>query len=188
MRPGSGDIRRLALFDAALPGVTPPAPAGIPDYATTVKSWHFTFNRLDDLPEILVQGHEREYLTWIFMNKLTKTWAITPADLDEYVRIFKEPGAVRASFSYYRAAFSPEGLAQSHAWAQHKLEMPVLAVGSENGVGDILFQTLRPVAVDVTGAIAKGCGHFVHEECPDIVIEDISNLCVDRLKIMDRRD
>ncbi len=48
-----GDIRRLALFDAALPGVTP-LPAGIPDYATAVKSWHFVFNRLDALPEILV--------------------------------------------------------------------------------------------------------------------------------------
>ncbi len=169
-----GDIRRLALFDAAIPGVTPPPPAGIPDYATTVKSWHFVFNRLNDLPEILIQGHEREYLTWIFTNKQSKIWAITPADLDEYVRVFKEPGAIRASLAYYRAAFGPEGLAQSRAWAQHKLEMPVLAVGSEDGVGPLLYQTLRAVAVDVSGTIAKGCGHFVHEECPDIVVEDLS--------------
>ncbi len=165
------DIRRLVLFDAALPGLTITASDGIPDYETNLKSWHFSFNRLNDLPEILVQGHEREYLTWIFMNKTSKNWAITSDDLDEYVRVFTKPGAVRASFAYYRAAFSPEGLAQSKKWARKKLEMPILAVGSSNGVGDLLYKTLRPLATNVSGDIAEGCGHFVHEECPNVVAE-----------------
>ncbi len=167
------DIRRLVLFDAALPGVTQ-LPAGVPSDANNVKSWHFSFNRLDDLPEILVDGHERAYLAWIFSHKMTKQWALTPADLDEYVRIFEKPGAVRASFAYYRAAFSAEGLAQAHDWAQHKLPMPVLTVGSEDGVGGLLQQTLQGVAINVKGDIAKGCGHFVAEECPEIVVKELS--------------
>jgi pimeloyl-ACP methyl ester carboxylesterase len=167
------DIRRLVLFDAALPGLTISASAGIPDYETNLKSWHFSFNRLNDLPEILVRGHEREYLTWIFMNKTVKNWVITSDDLDEYVRVFTKPGAVRASFAYYRAAFSPEGLAQNKEWAQQKLKMPILAVGSSNGVGDLLYKTLRPIATNVSGDIAEGCGHFVLEECPNVVSEHL---------------
>lgn len=168
-----GDVKRLALFDAALPGVTPPAPAGIPTDAANVKSWHFAFNRLDDLPELLVQGREREYLTWLFQNKASKTWAIGAADLDEYVRVYRQPGAVRAGFAYYRAAFGSEGLAQARARAQHKLAMPVLAIGAEFGVGDNLVDVLRSAATHVSGGTAQGCGHFVPEECPDVVIDGL---------------
>jgi pimeloyl-ACP methyl ester carboxylesterase len=91
-----GDVKRLALFDASLPGITPP-PAGIPSAEVNVKTWHFAFNRLDDLPEILIQGREREFLTWLFRAKTVKPWAIGPADLDEYVRVFSAPGATRAA-------------------------------------------------------------------------------------------
>jgi pimeloyl-ACP methyl ester carboxylesterase len=87
----SVDVRRLALFDAGLPGVSPPPPPGIPSAETNVKTWHFGFNRLDDLPETLLQGREREFLTWLFRAKSTRPWTITPVDLDEYVRVYRCP-------------------------------------------------------------------------------------------------
>jgi hypothetical protein len=80
-------VKRLALFDASLPGITPPPPAGIPSAEVNVKTWHFAFNRLDDLPEILILGREREFLTRLFRAKAAKPWAIGPVDLDEYVRV-----------------------------------------------------------------------------------------------------
>jgi len=168
-----GDVRRLAIFEAALPGITPPPPAGIPSAAANLKTWHFAFNRLDDLPELLVQGHEREFLAWIFGNKAFQNWAIGPTDLDEYVRVFRAPGAVRASFAYYRAAFGADGLAQNQARAQHKLALPVLALGGEYGVGDSLVTTLRGIATTVRGGTIAGCGHFIIEECPDRVIHEL---------------
>jgi hypothetical protein len=78
---------------------------------TNMKTWHFSFNRLDDLPEILVQGHERAYLSWLFANKSIPGWAIDAAALDEYVRVFSSPGAARAGFAYYRAFFDDARLA-----------------------------------------------------------------------------
>jgi hypothetical protein len=63
--------------DAPLPGITPPPPAGIPSAEVNVKTWHFAFNRLDDLPEILLQGREREFLTWLFRVKCIRPWTIT---------------------------------------------------------------------------------------------------------------
>jgi pimeloyl-ACP methyl ester carboxylesterase len=123
------DVKRLVLTEAAVPGVSPPAPAGVPSEAANLKSWQFAFNRLHDLPEILVQGHERAYLAWIFATKSTRTYAIEPAALDEYVCVFSAPGAARAGFAWYRAAFSPEGLAQGKVRAAQRLPMPVLALG-----------------------------------------------------------
>src|ERR1700760_3754264 len=81
------DIRRLALFDARLPGVSPPPAAGIPSDEMNVRTWHLAFNRLDDLPEILLGGREREFLIWLFRAKAVRHWAITPSDLEEYIRV-----------------------------------------------------------------------------------------------------
>ena len=168
-----GDVKRLAVFDAALPGITPPPPAGIPSAEANVKTWHLAFNRLDDLPEILLQGRERELLTWLFRAKSTRSWTITPADLDEYVRVNAAPGATRAALSYQRHALGLEGIAHTRARAERKLAMPVLAVGAESGVGAMLLDTMRLVAADVRVGVFAGCGHYVPEEAPRAVAEQI---------------
>ena len=84
----AGDVRTLTLMEAALPGITAPAPAGIVSDEGNMRSWHFAFNRLPDLPEMLVQGHERAYLSWLFAQKSVKGYVFTPDALDEYVRVF----------------------------------------------------------------------------------------------------
>jgi pimeloyl-ACP methyl ester carboxylesterase len=167
------DVKQLAVFDAALPGVTPPPPAGIPSAEANVKTWHFAFNRLDDLPELLLQGREREFLTWLFRAKSMRAWTITPADLDEYVRVNAVPGAMRAAFSYYRHILNPEGLEQSRKRAERKLPMPVLAFGADAGVGTTLIDTMRLVTSDVRGGVFAGCGHYMPEEAPRAVAEQI---------------
>src|SRR3984893_8420845 len=169
-----GEVKRLVLTESNVPGITPPPPAGIPSEAVNLKSWQFAFNRLEDLPEVLVQGHERAYLTWLFATKTTRTYAIEPAALDEYVRIFTAPGAARAGFAWYRANFSPEGLAQAKVRAAKRLPMPVLALGASDGVGDALRATVATLGDHVKGgAIGQGCGHFLPSECPDDLVAAI---------------
>jgi pimeloyl-ACP methyl ester carboxylesterase len=167
------DIRRLALFDARLPGVSPLPPVGIPSDEMNVRTWHFAFNRLDDLPEILLGGREREFLTWLFRAKAVRHWTITPTDLDEYVRVNAAPGATRAAMSYYRAIVSPEGLEASRARTERKLDMPISAFGAETGVGADLIDTLRLVATDVRGGVFASCGHYMPEEAPRAVAEQV---------------
>jgi len=134
----------------------------VPSEAVNLKSWQIAFNRLDDLPEILVQGHERAYLTWIFTTKSARSYAIEPAAVDEYVRVFSAPGAARASFVWCRAALSPDGLAQAKARSGQRLTIPVLALG------DALRASAATIGDHVSGgAIGLGCGHFLPEECPD---------------------
>ncbi|ASG21346.1 alpha/beta fold hydrolase [Nitrospirillum viridazoti] len=161
-----GDVRRLALVDAALPGITPPPPPGIPSDEANARTWHFAFNRLDDLPELLIQGRERAYLGHLFNAKALRRWAIGPADLDEYVRVLSLPGALRSTFAYYREVFRPAELARAKARAGKGLMLPILAVGARTGVGTVLADTLRGHAADVRAQVLD-CGHYVPEEAPD---------------------
>jgi pimeloyl-ACP methyl ester carboxylesterase len=160
------DVRRLVLSEALVPGFPPPA-GGMPDDATNLRTWQFGFNRLNDLPEALIQGRERAYLTFLFETKSVRRWKIDAATLDEYVREYATPGTLRAGFDYYRTNFGEAGLAQAKARAAKKLEMPVLAIGGGAGARDALQKTLQPVAADVQGAVLEDCGHFLMEECPD---------------------
>ena len=136
-----------------------------------LKSWQFAFNRLNDLPEILVQGREQAYLAWIFATKSTRSYAIDSAALEEYTRQYSVPGAMRAGFAWYRVNFGEEGLAQAKARSAKRLTMPVLALGGSDGVGDALRATVATLGDSVQGGSitgsTEGCGHFLPEECPD---------------------
>jgi hypothetical protein len=94
-------------------------------------------------------------------------------NLDEYVRVNALPGATRAALSYYRHKLGPEGIAHSQARAARKLAMPVLAFGAEVGVGVMLIDTMRLVATNVYGGVFAGCGHYMPEEAPCAVAEQI---------------
>ncbi len=87
------------------------------------------------------------------------------------MRVLAAPGALRAALAYYRAAFSPGGLAQNRARATRTLSMPVLALGAETGVGAMLADTMRLVAADVRGGTVAGCGHYTPEERPGTVAQ-----------------
>jgi len=158
------DVRRLVLSEALIPWTAPPA--ATPSDAQNVKSWHFGFNRLNDLPEILVQGHERAYLAWLFANKSVRGWTIDPAALDEYVRVFSAPGAARAGFDYYREAFNASGMAQMKTRLTHKLATPILTLAAEGSLGPNMLLNLQPLAQNVRGEVIAGCGHYLPEECP----------------------
>jgi pimeloyl-ACP methyl ester carboxylesterase len=162
-----GDVKRLVLTEVLIPGLIPAPAAGTPNDATNLKAWQFSFNRLNDLPEILVEGHERAYLTWIFATKSTRFYAIEPAAIDEYTRQYSAPGAMRAGFDWYRANFDDQGLTQAKARAAKRLTMPVLALGGSDGVGGALRATIASSADNIQGGpIGPGCGHFLPEECP----------------------
>ena len=55
-----------------------------------------------DISETLVEGKEREYLTWFYRNYAYTPAGITEEDIDEYVSHYSTPGGMRAGFEYYR--------------------------------------------------------------------------------------
>lgn len=155
-------ISRLVLLDAALPGPTPSRAFEIDNAA---RIFQFYFNAVPDLPEILTAGRERALLAWLFRTKAARADAIGPADLDEYLRSYSDPARMSAGFGYYRAV--PTTIAQNRAAAP--LSMKVMALGGEYGVGTAMLTALREHAADLQGGELAGFGHYLPEECPDLL-------------------
>ncbi|WP_375383533.1 alpha/beta fold hydrolase [uncultured Sphingomonas sp.] len=160
-----GEVSRLAILDAGIPGIT------LPDMLPTApdrawRTWHFAFHALADLPEALIAGRERVYLDWFLRRKAADPSSFSEADLDEYVRIFTRPGALRAGLAFYRSVgLSAE---QNRALVRDaRLAMPVLAVSADQGSIPDMAGPLRPFADDLRGETIAPSGHFIPEEQPE---------------------
>jgi len=167
-------VRRLVAIVAAIPGMAPP------DVYTMTperlhKTWHFAFNFLPELPELLITGREREFLTWLFKAKSVDFAKAFDADaMDEYVRIYAKPGAWSNGLGFYRAIF--ESMAQNRATAATPLTMPVLAIGGEAGLGEAMRGTFERFSPQLSGAVIPNCGHYVPEESPEALLA-VPRLC-----------
>ena len=75
-------------------------------------------------------------------------------------------------FNIYRATLDDAD--QNREAAKNKLQMPVLAIGSEHFIGADNERQMHEVADDVRGAILPW-GHQLAEECPD----DLAKLYID---------
>jgi len=157
------EVRRLVVAEAGLPGLSAEAGALL-STAVNVKTWHFPFNTLPDLPEALITGREEIYMRWLFENKAHFPGAVSVEDLAVYTRAYQQPGAMSAGFAYYRAIF--ESVRQNRESAKTKLAMPVLALGGESGVGAGMLKTMQAVALNVRGNVIHGCGHYIPDEKP----------------------
>ncbi len=51
--------------------------------------------------------------------------------------------------------------------------MPILAFGAETGVGAALIETMQLVATDVRGGVFTDCGHYMPEEAPRALAEQV---------------
>ena len=154
-------VRKLAILDVTIPG------DGSPNISQGGRRWHHAFQQTLDLPEALVTGREDIYFGWFYRNYGARPDALSEADIAEYLRTYRQPGALRAGFSYYRAI--PQDIADNATTAAtFKLPMPVLALGGDGpwGRGTEVVESLRRLAVDVQGGVVENCGHWMPEEQP----------------------
>ena len=165
-------VRRLALLDAGIPGVTLPDSVPLsPDKAW--RTWHFAFHTIPDLPETLLAGGERVYLNWFLRRKAADPQVFPDDVIDEYLRVFTRPGGLRAGLAYYRAAgLSAE---QNKAFgAAGRLAMPVLAVGAAGGSIADMAGPLAPFCENLRGVTVANSGHFIPEEQPDALARELA--------------
>ncbi|MBS0242396.1 MAG: alpha/beta hydrolase [Proteobacteria bacterium] len=161
-------VSKLAIIDVVIPG-----DGG--DFSQGGKRWHHQFHITPDLPEALVQGRERIYLQWFYQTFAYRQGAIDDAALEEFVRTYSQPGALRAGFNFYRAMAEDAKVNAAQLATGFRLQMPVLAIGGGvsyphgRGRGADVEASMRRVATDVRGLVLPECGHFVPEEAPDEV-------------------
>lgn len=166
------EVRRLALLDAGIPGVTlPDAVPLAPERAW--RTWHFAFHTIPDLPETLLTGREREYLAWFLRRKAANPQVFSDAVLEEYLRVFTLPGSLRAGLGYYRAA-ALSSRQNKLLGEKRKLTMPVLAVGADQGSIVDMAGPLDPFCDDICGITIGNSGHFIPEEQPQAVADELA--------------
>jgi pimeloyl-ACP methyl ester carboxylesterase len=134
-------------------------------------AWHRAFHLVPDLPEALVAGREKLYLSWFYQHYSRNPSAISDADIDEYIRTYTQPGAMKAGFEYYRAYF--KDTERGREYAKTKLQMPVLAIGADSIYGTSVEECMRRGAINVQGVVIANCGHFVPEEHPEALIQHL---------------
>lgn len=119
-----------------------------------VGTWHWLFHLQPDLPELLAGTNPGAYVRFFI-----ERWAHVPLpeeDIAEYVKAFSTPGALRAGFDDYRAAF-PTDAAHDDADAGRKIPMPVRLLWGEYS----FLQKADPVAIwrdyadDVSGTAIR---------------------------------
>ena len=161
-------VRRLVIMDVAIPG-----DGG--DFSQGGRRWHHAFFRTLYLPEALCFGREELILGWLFENYGYRPNAISEEDKREYFRTYTKFGAFKAMLEYYRAL--PVDAADNQAFLAKggKLRMPVLALGGEKafGRGMECLQSLQRVAENVRGGLVPKSGHWVAEEAPDFIGEQL---------------
>ena len=159
-------VTKLIMVDCMPPGTEnmDPAKGG---------RWHYGFHMAAEFPEMLTKGREREYISAQMMSWLHQKDAITQDALDEYAKYYASPGGMTAGFNYYRAL--PDDAKFLAAYADRKFAMPVLTIAGRYGVSDNLFKAMRPKADNLKGVIAEESGHFVPEEAPAFLTEQILN-------------
>jgi pimeloyl-ACP methyl ester carboxylesterase len=165
-----GRVDRLAVAEAAMPGVSESPPLFGTSHANDLL-WHFGFNRLAEVNEQLVAGREETYFGFEFAVKAGKK---LPADVVRYYvdSLAASPDALRGSFGAYRALDAT--IAQNRERTTRRLSMPVLAIGGAEGYGDVAADTMRLAADDVRSVVIPGSGHYCLEEAPEEVLEALT--------------
>jgi pimeloyl-ACP methyl ester carboxylesterase len=160
------DVRKMVILDTLLPGF------GLEEAANFSPKglWHLSFHAVRDLPEKLIDGKENIYLNWFYDWTYNQS-AITSEDREEYIKQYSKPGAMRAGFEYYRTVF--EDSEQNKEYAKQKLEIPILTIGGEAGIGNFTAASFQKVANNVTGITLPNTGHFIPEERPNFLTKQI---------------
>ncbi|MEV4576619.1 alpha/beta hydrolase [Nonomuraea jabiensis] len=156
-------LGRLAVAEAAIPGLSPSPPLFHGTQAND-RLWHFAFNRLAELNELLIQGKERIFFGYQFATKAVRK--LPDHAVEHYVGpLAADPDALRASFAFYRALDTT--IAQNQRRKARRLTIPVLAIAGAGNSGDLVEKTMRLAADDVESVIIPDCGHYPAEEAPE---------------------
>ena len=75
------------------------------------------------------------------------------------------------SLGVYRAAF--ETISQTARLTDNKVTIPVVALGGEKSLGALVGKFVSMVASNAQSKVIPSCGHFIPEECPEAVVEQV---------------
>jgi pimeloyl-ACP methyl ester carboxylesterase len=135
-------------------------------------AWYIGFLAAPGVPEMLLAGREREFLTKVAYPAMCAVPnAVTVTDVEEFVRTYSRPNGWRGAVGLYQSMLQegPEiqALAQSH-----KVNAPVLTIGA--GGGTFTANTMAAAATTVHSVLLDGVGHYAAMEAPELIAQAIA--------------
>ncbi|KAF2725024.1 alpha/beta-hydrolase [Polychaeton citri CBS 116435] len=128
--------------------------------------WHLSFFYVPHIPEMLIQGHEREFWEIFMKQECFDPTAIEPRALDHWVECCKQPGGTRGVLETYRAGL--QNGEQNLQSAKEKLTCPVMTVAAPDFFGPLVAECARKFASNVTRSeVFEECGHPLALEKPE---------------------
>ena len=163
------EVRRLVLMEAALPGL---GLEDLYDAAKYPRMWHLPlFEAPNGLAEALITGREKMFISH-FMRQQTYDPSGPDEDaLEEYTRRLAAPGALRGGIEYFRS--HTIDAPHNRENAKTRLPMPVLTIGGMASFGANLEPLIRPLVEHMRSVIIEECGHYLAEEQPDRIINEL---------------
>jgi pimeloyl-ACP methyl ester carboxylesterase len=163
-------VERLVVAEIPGPPTSAASPPAFVPSKINDRLWHIPFNRVEGLPEQLIEGREDIYFGYEFAIQ----GGVLPEDLVAYYvdLLRSDRETLRGSLGFYRAFDAT--LAQNNERASQKLAMPVLAIGGAASYGDHVAHAMEALADDVQGAVILGAGHWVAEQAPDEVLNALT--------------
>jgi pimeloyl-ACP methyl ester carboxylesterase len=160
-----GEVDRLVLMDAFLPGV-----GAYHDMFLVPGLWHLHFHGAT--PAALVTGRERTYLEH-FWNDLAADprRSVPEADRALYARDYARPPGMRSTMAYFAAL--EQDAADFAGFARTPLTMPILALGGEKSLAKLLVEQAELIGTHVTAVTILDAGHWLMEEARDRTLEEL---------------
>jgi pimeloyl-ACP methyl ester carboxylesterase len=157
------EVEKLAMMDAPVPGTD-----AWTQVRTNPRAWHVNFHNARDVPEMLVAGREREYLSYFYSVRLVNPTAMPQSEMDVYIRSYASPGGMRCGFEVYRAML--QDAEDNLPYLKKKLDMPVLMLaGAESVSAPVLEKMVPLIAANSKFQMIADAGHWLCEENPQAV-------------------
>lgn len=120
--------------------------------------WHLPFFWIPQLPEMLIEGKEREFWSFFMIQECYNPVKIEPRAIDHWIECCKAPGGLRGILETYRSAFKNLEVNKKHVAT--KLTCPVQTIGAPEFFGPMVRECALQFAENVQKSeIFEECGH-----------------------------
>lgn len=154
-------IKAAIVMNTVIPGIEPWSKV-----VTDPRIWHFGFHSVPRLPELLVQGHQREYFDFFTDILARDPKRITAALRDEFARGYARPESLQAGFEWYRAL---EADAKRNA-SRREVNTPILYLRGDadpRPLDDYIAGFKAAGVQQLQSAVVKDSGELLMLEAPE---------------------
>lgn len=151
------------------------------EFAKAYFHWFFLIQK-HPLPETMISQNPKAFAEMFMGGRHAGLAAFAPENFAQYVSVLEQPGAVHSMCEDYRASSTIDmDEARQDIAAGKLIQTPLLVFWGKNGVIEKCFNAIEEWK-SVSDSTVKGssvdCGHYIPEEAPDFINEQIKKFFV----------